>query len=468
MFLIVLVLLLFRLLLNGSIPLMDKTEARYAEVARLMVETDQWIMPQIDYGLPFWAKPPLSTWSSALSFKLLGVHEFTARLPYFLMALCLALMAGKYARRIGESFWLPVLILFSIPEFFLHAGVVSTDMALAFCVGLTMLSFWETIQKGASYWKYLFFVGIGLGLLAKGPIVLILTVPPLFVWVWTQKAIKKVWNLFPWFLGLGIILIIALPWYYLAELQSPGFIDYFIIGEHFQRFFDADWRGDKYGFPKSQALGMVWLFLMVFALPWIQIAFIKGLKDRRRVLRDPWLSFLVLWLLWTPLFFSVSKSLIHPYIMPVMLPIALLISHWWSSYKYKNVSLRIALVIPVLAIGIFSYAYSSNSITYFANSDKLLVKHVENFNMPLYKFRKKSYSGRFYSQGALEAIQIDALKEQLKGNRPFTIIIKHRDRSKIPDTLFRQLQPLTSSHKKTIYGYSGSDTNFFKGQNYSP
>ena len=73
-----------RLLLNAILPLMDKTEARYAEIARIMYETNNWITPQIDYGVPFWAKPPLNTWLSALSMKVFGVNEFAVRFPAFL------------------------------------------------------------------------------------------------------------------------------------------------------------------------------------------------------------------------------------------------------------------------------------------------------------------------------------------------------------------------------------------------
>ena len=50
-------LVLIRCFLNAYIPLMDKTEARYAEIARIMAETGNWITPQVDYGVPFWAKP---------------------------------------------------------------------------------------------------------------------------------------------------------------------------------------------------------------------------------------------------------------------------------------------------------------------------------------------------------------------------------------------------------------------------
>lgn len=83
MFIAVIAIVVVRFVLTGLIPLMDKTESRYAEIARLMYETREWVVLQIDYGHPFWAKPPLSTWLSAISFDLLGVNEIVARLPSF-------------------------------------------------------------------------------------------------------------------------------------------------------------------------------------------------------------------------------------------------------------------------------------------------------------------------------------------------------------------------------------------------
>ena len=90
----VIVLLIFRLLLTVTIPLLDKTEARYAEISRIMQETKQWIVLQIDYDFPFWAKPPLSTWLSAGSFELFGINEFAARFPSFLLSVILIIIVS--------------------------------------------------------------------------------------------------------------------------------------------------------------------------------------------------------------------------------------------------------------------------------------------------------------------------------------------------------------------------------------
>ena len=133
------------------IPLTDKTEARYGEIARLMAETGNWIVPQIDYGIPFWAKPPLSTWLSASSSILFGENEFALRLPYLMISIVIALLLGKYTLQKKINFFIPGIILFTLPEFFLHGGVISTDLMLSFSVALTMLGFWEIINGKNEY-----------------------------------------------------------------------------------------------------------------------------------------------------------------------------------------------------------------------------------------------------------------------------------------------------------------------------
>ena len=74
-----------RLIMLGSYPLMDTTEARYGDIGRMMAESGDWITPWFRPGVPFWGKPPLSFWCTALSFKLFGVNEFTARLPHWIL-----------------------------------------------------------------------------------------------------------------------------------------------------------------------------------------------------------------------------------------------------------------------------------------------------------------------------------------------------------------------------------------------
>lgn len=452
-------LLLLRAYLNAVLPLMDKTEARYAEIARIMSETNNWITPHIDYSIPFWAKPPLSTWLSAFSLSIFGNNEFAVRFPYLLLSIAMVFLVGKYAKRVQLPFFLPGFVLLTIPEFLLHAGVVSTDTALAFCVTLTMLSFWEALRENSQwYWKYLIFVGLGFGLLAKGPIVGILTVPPIIVWLFVYKKFSLVFKKIPLITGPLIMLAIALPWYLLAEQSTPGFLDYFVVGEHFKRFFDSSWSGDKYGFPKSQPLGMVWVFLFIFALTWIQIVLYKIWKNRSEILQQKWVGFLILWLIWTPFFFTISKSLIHPYILPVMVPIALLITHWFKSFKNKSISIKIALVFPILCLLISVPAVFLGYIEQLAPTDKYLIQANTTDNSKLYHLQTKSYSSQFYSNGKVQSISDVELEEKIKKNEDsFNVIIPNKKLHLISEETQNKLQLLDKNDKKSIYTYSNTE-----------
>jgi len=123
-----------RLATLGAYPLLDTTEARYAEIARKMLETGAWLMPQFDYGVPFWGKPPLSTWLCAASMAVFGVNEFAARLPSLLMLMgCGALVYAVAALRGGRDQALWTLALFVATGLvFIAAGGVMTEMAGTF------------------------------------------------------------------------------------------------------------------------------------------------------------------------------------------------------------------------------------------------------------------------------------------------------------------------------------------------
>lgn len=441
-----------RLFFNTVIPLTDKTEARYGEVARLMAETGNWIVPQIDYGIPFWAKPPLSTWLSASSISLLGNHEFALRLPFWIMAVLIALLLIPYGHQKKINGLIPGIVLFTLPEFFLHAGVLSTDMMLSFSVGLTMMAFWEFLHsKKNRISGLLFFVGIGLGLLAKGPIVGVLSFPPLFLWCLRQRISLKRISQIPWILGGILILLIALPWYWLMEINSPGFVDYFVVGEHFLRFIDSSWSGDKYGFPKQQPLGIIWAFLLVGALPW-SFVLLGGLKNGlNKVWNDPWQLFLWLWILWTPFFFTFSKSLIHTYTLPVMIPIALLIVHHWSSLKRKKVVLNIAVALPIMLVG--AYFLEPIQKVLSDSTDKNLVLHREVDPSRLYAFPFKSYSSQFYSKGKINVIETNVLEKMVEESASFSIIIKNRQFEDLSPEVMSQLKLIIERRKDGLYQF---------------
>lgn len=457
-FISVIIIALVRIMLTGAIPLLDKTESRYAEIARLMYETKEWVVLQIDYGNPFWAKPPLSTWLSALSFKIFGVNEIAARLPSFLLGIGLLLILGNLVKRSKISFYVPAFILLTTPEFLLHTGVVSTDTALSFSVALIMISFWKALtNKSYTYWNYLFFAAVGLGLLSKGPMVLVLTGPPILIWLFIHKIkFRELFHKLPWLIGIVIAAIVAVPWYVLTEMRSPGFIDYFIVGEHFKRFLVSGWEGDLYGSGHSQPRGMIWVFLMLFAFPWIQIVFFKLWKVRKSIINDKWVSFLAIWLLWTPIFFTLSSNILHTYILPVMVPMALLMAHWWGQIKNKKQLIIAGSIFPVMVIVAFAMFTFSDKWNAKMNSDKYLLanqhkRDVQN-TIPIYYWKHKTYSGQFYSKGSAKVvsnpIELDSV---VKFNEKLVLIVLKKRLKEIPGDRMIQFNLIESNYKTSLF-----------------
>ena len=454
----VVLLVLFKLLLTITIPLLDKTESRYAEIARIMQETKQWVVLQIDYGVPFWAKPPLSTWLSAGSFELFGINEFAARFPSFLLSIILIIIAGKFVKKEGVSFYLPGFILLTMPEFLIHTGVVSTDTTLEFCITLMMLSFWKTMKSETkTYWNYLFFVALGLGFLAKGPLITVLTFPPLFLWCCLDlQRFKMLLSKFALIPGILITAIIAIPWYYFCEQQSPGFFDYFIIGEHYKRFLEPGWKGDLYGSGHSQPKGMIWVLLFVFALPWIQIVAYQLWKNRTTIIKNSWVSFLVMWAFWTPLFFTVSSNILHTYLLPSAMPIMFLVVYFWEELTQKTLVIRTALFFPIVVFIAYFALFVTGKLDNQMNSDKYLLREIkaatQNKEIPIYYWKSKHYSGQFYSKGKVQVVKTEKQLDSVQRlHKKLFFVIEKKEEKEVSKNCLNKMTLNQSNFKTSIF-----------------
>ncbi|MEO8306086.1 MAG: glycosyltransferase family 39 protein [Betaproteobacteria bacterium] len=326
-----------RLATLPAYPLMDTTESRYAEIARKMLETGDWLVPQFDYGVPFWGKPPLSTWLSAASMAVFGANEFAVRLPsLLLMAGCAALVYALAALRGGRDQALWTLALFAATAMvFIAAGGVMTDPALVLGTTLSMAGFWIAVhgaEKGRGVAGCAFFAGLAVGLLAKGPVAVILVFAPIGATILWMRSWRAAWRHLPWILGLTATAVFTGAWYWAAERASPGFLEYFLVGEHWKRFVEPGWKGDLYGTAHSRIRGMIWLFWVAAALPW-SVAAIAGLaraatwsRDARRALAaDPWRVYLLLWTIAPMAFFTPAGNILITYVLPGLPAFALLV-----------------------------------------------------------------------------------------------------------------------------------------------
>ena len=170
--------------------------------------------------------------------------------------------------------------------------------------------------------------------------------------------------------------------------------------------------------------------------------------------KNEWTSFLMFWILWTPLFFTLSKSLIHPYIMPVMVPLALLMTHWFGSFKRKVLLIKIGLIIPVASVVLVISGISMGYIESILPTDKYLIEKYVRMGETIYYLNSKKYSSQFYSKGNIRNITMHYLEDSLSYEEDtFKIIVKNSEFEKVSPHIQGQLQLLGKSKRKSIYVY---------------
>lgn len=411
--------LLVRLISLGAYPLMDTTEARYGEMARLMVDTGNWLTPQFDYGVPFWGKPPLFTWMSAVGIESFGVNEFAVRAPHWLAGVLVIALMAYFSRRVGFSGLLTSVVLATCGIFAIAAGAVMTDMALTLAMTIAMVGFYFCWQ-GDRKWGYVGFFGLALGMLAKGPLIIVIMGIAVMPWLIMQHgfvaAFKVLWQRFPIVTGTVGMLAIAVPWYILAEQAAPGFLDYFIVGEHFKRFLVSGWEGDLYGSAHDEVRGTIWLFFFYAAAPWSFVLPVLMWRKRKALgttiqTRDGIVSFLVCWLVSPLIMFTFSGNILPAYILPGVPALGLLISVLLSDVKRDQVWFKgVASIAPVLLIiaVVFIQLVKGDK-----KSDKVIFETAST-ELATYYVGHRPFSGQFYSSGKAKRLDDNVLLANLE------------------------------------------------------
>jgi len=457
--------LLVRIATLGAYPLMDNTEARYAEIARKIVETDDWLMPQFKYGVAFWSKPPLSMWATAISYVLLGVNEFSARLPSLLESLPMVWMTYALgARRDGADVGLRAsVVLVTTPLFLVCSGAVMTDPALVLGTTLSMAGFWQAMHgtgRVARAWGYAFFVGLAIGLLAKGPVGVVLTLAPVGLWTVWKGGIGNAWRRLPWWSGLALTIALAVPWYVLAERRTPGFLDYFLIGEHWKRFTESGWKGDMFGSAHSRPRGTIWLYALASTLPWSALWIARLRASRKQGTLDPrsaddgWRAYLWLWMLAPAVFFTFAGNILFTYVLPGLPAFALLVGRAWSragDRGYRGAAWRWAglgttvvfllvalLVAPRVAVSSSHKALVADYLGQRSSAAERLIYIDE-----------APQSAEFYARGKVTVAHPDELRRYLEdAPRDFFAL---RQNSNLPPEIRARLAPIAGFGRYTLF-----------------
>jgi 4-amino-4-deoxy-L-arabinose transferase-like glycosyltransferase len=419
-----------RLLSLPWYPLMDTTEARYADIARRMLAQGDWVTPWFDDGVPFWGKPPLSFWATELGFTVFGVNEWGARLPHYLLGVAVAALAWSLARTVSQrAAWHTVALLAGSVLFLLSSGAVMTDMAMTLGNSMVMLGFWQAwhahgANRGTTRSAgWLLVLGATIGLLAKGPVSVVLWGLPLLAWALLTGRLRRAWSCVPWLRGALLVAALSLPWYGLAETRTPGFLQYFIVGEHWQRFVTPGWTGDLYGSAHKYPRGTIWLFAAGAALPWPVLLLAAGLaltgrqtpSTREPPPSDGQVVLLLAWALTPCLFFTAAGNILWTYVLPGLPPLAILIARWTASRRRQRLAegvLVLGLAIGSLStVGALAVAYGGGHFD--SKSARALVQDYRSHAAAgerLYFLGGVPFSGSFYSAGQAQALaDIDAM-----------------------------------------------------------
>jgi 4-amino-4-deoxy-L-arabinose transferase-like glycosyltransferase len=459
-----------RLAALGVIPLTDPTEGRYAEIARKMWETRNWITPQIDYGVPFWGKPPLYFWLDAASIGGLGPTELAVRLPAFALCAATGWLVWCMARERGrDEAALALAVLASTLVFFAMSGTVMTDSALVFATTLSMLGYWRVEQAPAGRERLpsaLVFLGVALGLLAKGPVAPVLIALPILLWSLAGRRFSGITRLH-WGTGLLLVAALALPWYALAEAATPGFLDYFLIGEHWRRFTEVDWQGDLYGKAHDHAYGTIALYWLLAALPWSAVGILGGLRlvsrrwDRVAPQERAWLGYLAAWAAAPVVLFAFSPNVLPTYVLPGIPALALLVVELAS---LGALPAGRVLVLSGTALAVFAalgggWILRGNPDR---DSQKRLVQRWQRDCdgcggqlLYLYKLRD---SAAFYSGGVARLADGDALRARLGDDALDYVVVKNTELPSLPGDLRDALDVVERFDDRTLLRERAAET----------
>ena len=342
----------------GDRKLANPDEGRYSEISREMALSGDFITPRLN-GLKYFEKPPLQYWATAISFKLFGENEFTARLYTALCGLGCILLMAYVGKRLydAETGLLTGLVMLSAPYFAAMTEIVTLDMGLTFWLTLSVASFLianaADAESSRKRWLWWAWAGMAGAVLSKGLIGIVFPAAALVLYCAVQRNARLLRKL-EWRTGLAIFFVIAAPWFIIVSMRNPEFAHFFFIHEHFERFLTTTHR----------RVQPWWFFVpILFAgfLPWavaLVPATVSGWRASPRLTASQHtfapLKFALLFALFILAFFSKSGSKLPAYILPMFPLLALTIGVYLRNAESKRLAWLVLPVFPVALWGAYA------------------------------------------------------------------------------------------------------------------
>jgi 4-amino-4-deoxy-L-arabinose transferase-like glycosyltransferase len=412
--------------------LFEPDEGRYAEIPREMLKRGEWVVPYLQ-AEPYLDKPPLMYWLVILSYKLFGVHDWSARLvPALALHACIVITYLLGRRSLGEvaARWGSLLLCLA-PGFMCMGRLLLLDGLLTCLVTLAIVSAFEACRREQLSWSWwlLSALACGLGVLTKGPIAVLLLVPPLWL---HRKLAGTSWRL-TWRQIVafgGILLAVTLPWYLAVCLRSPAFARYFLWEHNVMRFLAP------FDHPRP-----VWFYLPVLAagmLPAVLwcVAFLRFLSSSDpsfAARRCPELGFMLITGIWCIFFFSLSGCKLPTYILPAFPFFSLAIGYYLAVVPSNRPLRRLAVLGSAFALILVAqhmilpwYAWYRSPMQrpelvgqYAADSDAVVVCYPRDCETAAFYLSRDDLQ-------EYRSKDIEALRAKLRAHPRTVVLLTHR------------------------------------------
>ena len=314
-------LLLLYVLYLGGVGFLGPDEPRYAAIGRDMAATGDWITPRLN-SQPWFEKPPLTYWLTALGNLAHLPGEWAARLPEALISVAFLIffyvtLAKEFTPRVALA---ATSILATSAGWMAYSFAALTDLPMAAALGAAILLAVFDERRALLAGAFL-----GLSILGKGFVPVVLFAPVLLI---TRKRFQI----------LAAAVIVASPWFVLCWLRNgSAFWDDFFWKQHIARFLT----------PSLEHVQPIWYYIPVLLaglFPWTPLV---ALLPKRELYNDRRLLLLGAWLLYGLLFFSIAKNKLPGYLLPLMPGVAILLGAAWDSARSKTMWLAVSALFLV-------------------------------------------------------------------------------------------------------------------------
>ena len=312
----------------GSYGQFLRAESNFSLGARMMVETNEYLLPHAPHELPL-NKTPLQYWLIGLAYQVFGFSYGASRIPSALCGLGVLILVYILGLRFrGKLAGLTAAAMLATTYlFWSFARLSMPDMLLTLCITSTLVCWCLVLIDQTNYPRTLVLLGYGsiaFGFLAKGPVAIVLSFLPIGLEILISRDLSIIRKLRP-ISGLLVFLLIAAPYFllvYIYEGAEP--LRNFFIEENLRRF-----TGSSYTTSQPIFVYEVTAFLADF-VPWSPLLITTVWWFTRWKTIDPTtrrqLRLLSVWIVSPILFFSVSNFKLDYYFLIGVPPAALLVA----------------------------------------------------------------------------------------------------------------------------------------------